>query len=278
VIANGSHPKVHRRLSYSPALVHLVHRLGLRRVLSRAYYWWACPPDGILRVHVDGVTGAFHIRTPWQLRWLESLTVNRDIDPDLNALLSTLRPGDIAYDIGANIGVFSVLMAKMVGADGQVVAFEPLPGVFEHLRANITLNALTNVRTLCIALSDVAGTSSMHTADESVLSSLESPAGADHRTEQIRMEIGDRLRAFEGLPIPCAVKIDVEGHESSVLRGLHETLRRPECRLVCCEIHPPILPPGVTEETVLAQIRDLGFGDVRIHKFPTWSVAICRKA
>jgi FkbM family methyltransferase len=226
---------------------------------------------------VDGVSGTFHVRTPWQLRWLESLTVDRAMDPDLSALLSTLRPGDIAYDIGANIGIFSVLMAKRVAAGGQVVAFEPLPNVFDHLRANITLNALTNVRAFCTALSDVAGTRLMHTADESVLSSLESPARADARGAQIRMEIGDRLRVLEGLPIPRAVKIDVEGHESSVLQGLRETLSRPECRLVCCEIHPPILPPGVTEETVLAQIRDLGFGGVRIHRFPTWSVAICRK-
>jgi FkbM family methyltransferase len=199
------------------------------------------------------------------------------MDPDLNALLSSLRRGDVAYDIGANIGIFSVLMAKMVAGGGHVVAFEPLPNVFEHLRANIALNALTNVRAFCTALSDVAGTRLMHTADESVLSSLESSARTDARSEQVRIEIGDRLRAVEGLPIPRVVKIDVEGHESSVLRGLRETLSRPECRLVCCEIHPPMLPPGVTQETVLAQIRDLGFDDVRIRTFPTWSVAICRK-
>ena len=66
----------------------------------------------------------------------------------------------------------------------------------------------------------------------------------------------------ERLPIPKAVKIDVEGYEFHVIRGLSRTLRNALCRLLCCEIHPAFLPSGTTPQLIIAEVKSLGFTDI----------------
>jgi len=70
---------------------------------------------------------------------------------------------------------------------------------------------------------------------------------------------GDELSEAEHLKSPTVVKVDVEGHEYAVLRGLQHSLSRVDCRLLCCEIHPTLLPPGIAVENVLQQIQALDF-------------------
>jgi hypothetical protein len=66
----------------------------------------------------------------------------------------------------------------------------------------------------------------------------------------------------ERLPLPAAVKIDVEGEELSVLRGLRRTLSESACRMVCCEVHPSLLGAGVGPPDVLDLLRSFGFGRI----------------
>ena len=270
--------KLLRALSYHPTLVRLVRRLGLQRVLSALYYRLNRPPNGIWRLSLHGTTGAFAVRTAWQLRWLESVQVSADLDPDLEALMTAARPGDVVYDIGANMGLFSIMLGHRVGASGLVIAFEPQSQVFEHLQSNIRLNGLANVRAFRSALGADRETAFVSIAKESVLSRLrtaeDSAAGP---REAVDVVVGDEFVKAEDLPVPRLVKIDVEGAEYGVIRGLSRTLSDPSCRMVCCEIHPPLLPPGVTQDTVLALLRDLGFGRTEIREFGTWSVAVCRR-
>ncbi len=265
------------RISYHPGLVRMVHRVGLRRPLSAAYFWWHRPADGVARVDTSGVTGAFYVQTSWQLRWLESINAGRDLDPDLLAMLDFVRPGDVVFDIGANLGVFAVLLAKRVSGSGRVVAFEPQRRVFDHLERNVALNRLANVSTARVALGHVAGHADMSLANENVLSSLRHKSDRHTARERVEVVVGDEYRTRTGLPVPRAVKIDVEGAEYSVIRGLRKTLADPRCELLCCEIHPPLLPPSVGEREILGLIGDLGFRTVTVHPFETWSVAVCRK-
>jgi hypothetical protein len=88
----------------------------------------------------------------------------------------------------------------------------------------------------------------------------------------IEVTRGDDLRRTARLPVPKAVKIDVEGAEFGVLSGLKETLSNPGCELLCLEIHPRLIPAEVSPETVLSLVRSLGFnrtesrpGGSRIH-------------
>jgi Methyltransferase FkbM domain len=69
--------------------------------------------------------------------------------------------------------------------------------------------------------------------------------------------------------MPHAVKIDVEGFEYAVLRGLCGTLASPTCRLICIEIHPEALPSGVGAETITELLRSLGFGQFKTERRDT---------
>jgi FkbM family methyltransferase len=252
--------------------------LGIQSVLSALYYRLNRPPDGIWRLSLHGTSGAFAVRTAWQLRWLESVQVRADLDPDLEALMTAVRPGDVVYDVGANMGLFSIMLGHRVGAGGLVVSFEPQAEVFEHLQTNIHLNGLRNVRAFRKALGAYSEASFVSSARESVLSRLrtaeDSAAGP---REPVDVVVGDDFVTAEDLPVPRLVKIDVEGAEYWVIRGLAKTLSQPACQMVCCEIHPPLLPPGVTQDTVLTLLRELGFDEMKIYEFGTWSVAVCRR-
>jgi hypothetical protein len=76
------------------------------------------------------------------------------------------------------------------------------------------------------------------------------------------VEKGDRLVAEEHLPLPRAVKIDVEGNEYAVIQGLRHTLAQPVCKMVCCEIHPHLLPASVHAESILELLKSLGFAHI----------------
>jgi FkbM family methyltransferase len=134
-------------------------------------------------------------------------------------------PGDAVYDVGANMGYVSLSLAKLVGARGRVVAFEPVARNVDLLRRNIEDNKLTNVQLLAVAASDKYG--------EAVIRIAENPATASlvwHRDDPsavglvIKTVVIDDLIDVGELPEPTFVKIDVEGAEGQVLQGMRRTV------------------------------------------------------
>ena len=170
------------------------------------------------------------------VRWGPGLeaTVNPSLDGSLRALYvaqwvrpalvpilqACLEPGDLFVDVGANIGVYASWGAKIVGPTGAVLALEPVPSTrawLEQIRAE---NGLENVEVIATAAGEVDGTAWMQTADgASGVSTL-----ADERGSGLQVSITtlDRLLASR---VPALIKIDVEGHELSVLRGARHILK-----------------------------------------------------
>ncbi|HWZ58637.1 MAG TPA: FkbM family methyltransferase, partial [Gemmatimonadaceae bacterium] len=70
----------------------------------------------------------------------------------------TVRPGDVVYDLGANVGFYTLLAARLAGPTGRVVAFEPVPRNLGYLRRHIALNQCENVTVVAAAVSDRSGT------------------------------------------------------------------------------------------------------------------------
>jgi FkbM family methyltransferase len=142
-------------------------------------------------------------------------------------------PHDIAFDVGANVGYHTMLLSRLVGSEGRVVAFEPVPTTAAWLEETLRRNDLTNVTVLRTALGASAGVGRMRIgpASEAGLAHLvDSAAGyRSHFTGATRVidvpitSIDQLLRAEE-LPMPTVIKIDVEGAELQVLRGASETL------------------------------------------------------
>ena len=154
------------------------------------------------------------------------------------ALLAAIRPGDVVWDIGANVGHYTTRFANAVGPGGRVVAVEPAPACYSAL-ARATADS-PNIVLLPIALSDRDGAGTLAEDGD--------PLGTTHHLTRepgagsvVRVATGDALIAQDGAPRPNVLKIDVEGFEQEVLRGLGETVSHAECRAIFCEIHFGIL-------------------------------------
>lgn len=252
-----------RRLTYRPEVKALARILGLRKTLRNWYYRCARPPDGIVEHHVGGITAKFYVRTPGELRNLDPAGHAQQEQKILELISASVHAGDIVFDIGANVGFYTVLLAQVVGARGQVIAFEPNTESYLHLQDNLKLNGLTNVRAFRKALGDQSGEGKLYCGQENADSSLVGPpmeGGMRHQVVEI--VAGDGFREAEKLPVPRVVKIDVEGFEYQVLQGLQSTLAQPPCELLCCEVHPKFLPRGVTPDGIRSFVKSLGFRSI----------------
>lgn len=129
----------------------------------------------------------------------------------------------VVLDVGANVGHHSLFFGLM-GASG--IAFEPNPKAASLARAKLNANRLSRWRLEELALSDHEGVMNLYLPDGCNLgtASLEKRVGA--RTVQVPVLAGDRCPSIQQLSQVDYIKIDVEGHELSVLRGLSQTLRR----------------------------------------------------
>lgn len=145
-----------------------------------------------------------------------------DYEPDSVAVFrSAARPGDLVFDIGANIGQTAVLFAEIVGPAGAVVALEPTEAAFNVLQINKTLNGLEHLLPVRRAAGAMEGSAEIvvDTRTGGRTSSLRSIASGGPRgaTQSVRVTTLDALTAEHG--VPDFVKIDVEGWELEVLRG-----------------------------------------------------------
>jgi len=152
-----------------------------------------------------------------------------------------LRSGDLAVDIGANIGWFSLLMGSCVGDRGSVIAIEPTPPIRRKLLENVSANPSLNIRVLPIAVGAMASVAEIHLFQELPHghASLSHLGRSDDITFEVRVDRLDDVINSEGKP-PTLIKVDVEGSELDVLRGAEELLSSPA---------PPIWMLEVNHET-----------------------------
>ena len=175
-------------------------------------------------------------------------------------LLQTLvEPGMTIADIGANVGFYTVHMAKWVGAGGRVLAFEPDPFTFELLRRRAAAASPANIEMRQFALGEAHGTATLYCsaynrADNRVLQRHDEP-----HVEAIEIEVRalDEYLAERGLPGVDAMKIDVQGLEAHVLRGAQQTI--PRVRWIWLEFSPDHLRgAGTDPEDFLESLGALG--------------------
>jgi len=247
--------------SYNPIVRRVVRALHLTRLARSLYYRWALPRSRIYTVEDNGGKYRFYMPTAVELRAMEIQTERHLV----RRLLSALRPGDTVWDVGAHLGYWAVQVAKAVGPHGGVVAFEPLSENYNVLLANLELNGLRNVIALRVALGSCRLQERLNRPGPGWTtghSSLLRPVSGAATYEVVDVAPGDALREERQLPVPRAIKIDVEGYEYFVLQGLQRTLALPACELICCEVHPRLLPPAVTAQTVSGLIELLGFARI----------------
>ncbi|MGI8836178.1 MAG: FkbM family methyltransferase [Pyrinomonadaceae bacterium] len=166
--------------------------------------------------------------------------------------------GETVYDIGADQGIYTLFFARKVGATGRVITFEPNPVSYSHVVTNVELNQFSNVEVRNVAIGDTPGKLTFAfpgkdpgrgTADELIREQILKEPGS--RAVEVAVEALDGLIATDGLPPPTFAKIDVEGFELQVLRGMSDTLRNRRPKLFI-EIH------GADMKAKTANIRQVG--------------------
>ena len=156
-------------------------------------------------------------------------------------MFEELREGDIVWEVGANVGLYTREFCHRVGGAGRVIAFEPTPVCYEKLNANCESEIGQNCETHQLALGASDGEVEMQLADDplgathSVLTEEQKLAGA--KTIAVEMVRGETLAQDRGMPRPNFLKVDVEGSELDVFQGLGGLLAEEGCRAIFCEVH-----------------------------------------
>jgi FkbM family methyltransferase len=153
---------------------------------------------------------------------------------DVAVFRRLLKPGDTVFDVGANLGLYTMIFAKLVGPYGRVHSFEPVPPIFEQLQRNVT--SFQNVNLNRCALGDVEGTESIHVPRRDfsqaalIPHSVRSWRNLDSSQILIfrRCSVAtlDRYVSARRIGDLALVKCDVEGAEMRVFRGATSLLRR----------------------------------------------------
>jgi FkbM family methyltransferase len=146
----------------------------------------------------------------------------------MNALQRIVRPDSICFDVGANLGTLSLVMAHLASR-GKVYAFEPVPDTFAFLLENIARNRVANIEPVNAGCFSAPSELEFHYVEEFGAGSFLAPSGAtDPREKRFKVQCVT-LDAFveeRALPRLDVVKIDVEGAEQDVLVGAERTFAR----------------------------------------------------
>jgi FkbM family methyltransferase len=146
--------------------------------------------------------------------------------PVQEALARYLQPGQVFYDIGANVGFITVIGAKLVGQDGHVYAFEPVPENAAFVRKNVALNNFSNVTVFEQAVSQSSGRGELLLAHHSGGATLSADDVPPDLKGSITVDLVtiDDLIIQQSFPPPDLVKVDVEGAEMKVFQGMVQTI------------------------------------------------------
>ena len=176
--------------------------------------------------------------------------------------LESVQPGDTVWDIGANVGYYTVLAARKVGPDGRVIAFEADEENLRLLTRNVRSNECENVQIISAAVSDrigeIAFISQRHTKGESAIAPDRD--GGDARTRLVKCITLDSYASDTGTGPPSVVKMDIEGAEVMALEGAVTAFVGDRGINLFIEYNPPsIQKMGRQPKELLALIEQRGF-------------------
>jgi FkbM family methyltransferase len=203
----------------------------------------------------------FHQREPETLAWIDGFT-----------------PGEVLWDIGANVGSYSLYAGKR--GDLDVLAFEPSPTSYDALCTNIDENRLSRVQAFCLALGEqtTLGTlnmsqtypGSVYNAFEQEVDHTGAALSIERRQSALGVSADDLIDIFGAAP-PHHIKLDVDSTEVAILRGAGRLLRSPRLQSVLVENAVDDTPQNRMIDALLAEagfraeLRGRGGGDLTVN-------------
>lgn len=237
---------VHRRLSRTP-LKHLAH-LPLLRALAVRF--------GQIAHSQDFTTDVLGITLTMPGSFIDYYT-DRFEPSTLQWLTANLRSGMKVADVGAHVGFLALFMARLVGETGRVYAFEPGPDNLRYLKRNIAQNCAANVAVVPLAAGRYKGTRSLYLAEGSDMHSL--VPGHPFSKTVGSVKVG-QVPLDDAVPRLDLAKVDVEGGEIEVLRGMGNLLGQEPRPILLVEWSPACqLAGGHSPKELIRVLRDLGY-------------------
>jgi FkbM family methyltransferase len=184
-------------------------------------------------------------------------------EPNLSKFIShRLASGSVFVDVGANVGYFALLASTLVGDKGRVIAVEASPKIYGLLQRNIQLNNSSNIRALNIAAGESTGTISVFSGGQNNIGSTNTigTLGGEYEAEVSVMPLDEMISPDIWKNVRL-IKIDVEGAELSVVRGMQRLLdsSNEDLELVI-EINPSHLQEqGCHPNEIISVLRKRGF-------------------
>ena len=171
-----------------------------------------------------------------------------------------LHKGNIVVDIGANIGYYALLEAKLVCDEGKVYAIEPIPDCIELLKENIRLNNYSNIEIHQLAIGDKSGVAAMYVGkwlNRSQMKELDiyKPELLDH---EISVQVSTLDDFMENKPYPDVIRMDVEGYEYQIIKGMKGILEEKLPLKLFMEFHFYLLGKQKSLE-LLRTLKSAGF-------------------
>lgn len=214
---------------------------------------------------------------PWDRDNLAHYIRRTQDAPDFKAIPCLVRSGNTAFDVGANLGVYTVLLSRLCGPSGRVWSFEPAPDTYWRLRETLALNRCENVEPVQAAVCESSGTVRMNLFEPkfsawnslgkpNMISSWGKPVSP---TQSVEVP-GKTLDSFcdtQGIKRINFLKVDVEGFEDSVFRGARRLLRERRIDYICFEVSKaPLRGAGVESRQVFESLEVHGYHAYRFEE------------
>ncbi len=179
-------------------------------------------------------------------------------EPEYKILPSLINAGDWVLDVGANVGHYTKRLSELVGAQGRVIAFEPIPTTFALLSANTQLFSHPNVSLINAAVSDKLDIAGMSMP-------ILSTGLANYYQAHISSNTDEALPVLT-IPVDslciekkiALIKIDAEGHEAFVISGMQKLIAA----------WRPILIVETGSEEIISRLSNMGYGHQRLEGSP----------
>jgi len=246
-------------------------------VARKLYWWWELirlhikPLHFLLqiiaRLGVKGLAKIQHFKLPPDTPYNYQMLLGLHETGTTSICKSLVRSGMTIVDAGAHVGYFASLFARLVGRTGRVYAFEPHPNNFCILKHNI--GRFENVIPVQMAVSDGETETILYESSSSQQNSIweerhETIGPITGTGKQIPVKTTSMDNYFRGKTVDL-VKVDVEGAELEVLRGMRELIRRSENLALIIEFYPPVFTSrGLAPRILLDTLFSLGFKVCRI--------------
>lgn len=171
-----------------------------------------------------------------------------------------VRDGDTVLDIGANIGMVTVLLSDLVGKNGNVHSFEPNPSLYDGLKQTISRNKITNVTLHPIALGSKQDTLELTVPNQNkgAASLVRNKGWANCDVVNVQVAPLDEICKNEGISSIRLIKIDVEGFETEVLRGARQLLSATQPDAILFELNERT-EHQIKEEPLIRLLHDCGY-------------------